>query len=147
MTTLNLTTRIDADISSCFDMARNIDVHMLSAGNTCEKAIAGRTSGLCELGDTITWKAKHFGITQKLTVEIVKFSRPNFFEDKMLKGAFKSMQHEHRFEEKEGMTIMTDKFEYEVPFGILGQLFDTIILKNYMKKFLLNRNQMLKSIL
>ncbi len=128
-------------------MARDIDVHTLSAGNTHEKSIAGRTSGLCELGDTITWEAKHFAITQRLTVEIVKFKRPYFFEDKMLKGAFKSMRHEHHFEEKEGMTIMTDKFEYEVPFGILGQLFNTIILKNYMTKFLLNRNQMLKLIL
>ena len=76
MTTICLTTEIKANIERCFDLSRDIDAHKLSAKNTNEKAIAGRTSGLCELGDTITWEAKHFGIRQKLTVEISQFDRP-----------------------------------------------------------------------
>lgn len=144
MTTIVLRTEIAGNIDQCFDLSRDIDVHKLSTQKTHEKAIAGRISGLCELGDKITWEAKHFGIVQHLTVEITKFNRPYLFEDKMISGAFKKMKHEHSFEEKDGKTIMTDKFEYEVPFGILGQLFDKIILKNYMKNFLMRRNQVLK---
>jgi ligand-binding SRPBCC domain-containing protein len=146
MTTIHLITEINATIEKCFDVSRDIDMHKLSAKNTNEQAIAGRTTGLCELGDKITWKAKHFGITQQLTVEITKLDKPFFFEDKMLKGAFKSMKHEHHFEAQNGKTIMTDKFQYEVPFGILGKLFDRLVLKNYMTRFLLTRNEILKSI-
>jgi hypothetical protein len=40
--------------------------------------------------------------------------------------------------------IMTDRFEFSSPFGIIGKLFDKLILKNYMKSFLLERNQVIK---
>ncbi len=41
--------------------------------------------------------------------------------DRMMKGAFKSLYHEHHFENKDGGTIMTDDFQYEPPYGILGR--------------------------
>ncbi|HPH47412.1 MAG TPA: SRPBCC family protein, partial [Chryseolinea sp.] len=100
MTTINLTTEIKATIERCFDLSRDVDAHKLSAKDTNEKAVSGRTSGLCELGDTVTWEAKHFGVIQNLTIEITQFNRPSFFEDKMVKGAFKSMRHQHHFEER-----------------------------------------------
>jgi len=146
MTIIELKTDIEADINRCFDLTRDIDIHKLSTEKTNEKAIAGRTSGLCELGDKITWEAKHFGIRQRLSVEITKFNKPKFFEDEMTKGTFKSMRYEHHFEEINGRTVMTDKFEYQVPFGFVGQFFDKIVLKNYMTKFLMERNKMIKKI-
>jgi ligand-binding SRPBCC domain-containing protein len=146
MTAIELETEIESEITRCFDLTRDIDIHKLSTEKTNEKAIAGRTSGLCELGDKITWEAIHFGIRQRLSVEITKFEKPFFFEDKMTKGAFKSMRHEHHFKEINGRTIMTDKFEYEVPFGLAGQLFDNIILKSYMTRFLRARNKVIKKI-
>jgi len=146
MTIINLTTTIRANIETCFDLTRDIDLHKLSTKNTKEKAVAGRTSGLCERGDTITWEATHFGIKQYLTVEITAMEKPHYFEDNMLKGAFKSMRHEHRFESKNDETIMIDKFQYKVPFGILGKLFDILILKNYMTRFLKIRNGVLKEV-
>jgi ligand-binding SRPBCC domain-containing protein len=146
MTRLDLSTLISADLATCFDVARDIDVHMASTAGTNEKAIAGRTSGLCELGDSITWEATHFGIRQKLTSQISKFKAPHFFEDRMLEGAFKSMRHEHLFEEKNGKTVMTDHFEYEVPYGIFGQLFNALVLKSYMYRFLVKRNAHIQSV-
>jgi ligand-binding SRPBCC domain-containing protein len=146
MTVIELETEIEGDINKCFDLTRDVDVHKLSTKKTNEKAIAGRTSGLCELGDKITWEAQHFGIRQKLSVEITKFEKPYFFEDKMTKGAFRSMRHEHHFKEDNGRTIMTDRFEYQVPFGFVGQLFDKVILKNYMTRFLKTRNKIIKKI-
>jgi ligand-binding SRPBCC domain-containing protein len=123
MTTIHLTTELYADIETCFDMARDIGTHLLSTKQTDEKVIYGRTSGLCELGDKITWEAGHFGLKQKLTIEITKLNRPYFFEDVMLKGAFRSMRHEHQFETKGDKTVMTDKFYNDVPFAILGNFF------------------------
>jgi ligand-binding SRPBCC domain-containing protein len=146
MTTIELETEINANINRCFDLTRDIDTHKLSTERTKEKVIAGRRDGLCELGDKVTWEAKHFGIRQQLSIEITKFSKPYFFEDKMTKGAFKSMRHEHYFKEYNGKTIMTDKFEYQVPFGIVGELFNWIILRSYMTNFLVTRNQIIKKL-
>ena len=139
-----LVTEINAPIEICFDAARNIDLHQQSTSKTKEKAIAGRSSGLCEKGDTVTWRAKHFGIWQKLTSEITIVNRPVLFEDRMLKGTFKSISHQHHFEFKNDKTIMTDDFHYESPLGILGKLADKLFLENYLRKFLIERNSFLK---
>lgn len=146
MTQIKLITEINAPIKSCFNISRDIDVHILSTTKTKEKAIAGRTSGLCQQGDFITWQAVHFGIRQKLTVEITQLKFPYFFEDKMIKGAFKSMNHKHFFEFKNNSTIMLDEFNYDVPYGLIGKLFNYFMLKKYMTKFLKTRNNVIKQI-
>lgn len=144
MPTIFLTTIIKSDIQTVFDLARDIDVHQKSTSKTNEKAIAGRTSGLIEEGETVTWKAKHLGIYQTLTTKIVSMNKPHHFVDVMQKGAFKSMKHQHIFTQEGKNTVMTDIFEFESPFGIIGKISNTIFFKNYMKTFLLERNQLIK---
>lgn len=119
-------------------------VHIASAAGTQEKAIGGRTSGLCEWGDEILWEARHLGIVQQLRVRITQMHAPMFFEDQMVHGAFRSMRHEHHFKEKDSGTLMIDLFYYEVPYGWIGQVFNRVILKGYMRRFLQTRNKLLK---
>ena len=145
MPKINLTTTIEAPIERVFDLARSIDLHKLSTKKTNEEAVGGKTSGLIELGETVTWRAKHFNVYQKLTVEITEYDRPNMFRDVMLKGAFKSMKHLHKFEKEGNNTKMYDVFEFESPFGIIGRLANLLFLKNYMTNFLIERNQELKT--
>ena len=144
MPIINLSTFINAPVERCFDLARSIDMHMLSVQTTKEKAIAGRTSGLINEGETVTWEAVHFFIRQKLTVTIPVMDRPHFFSDMMLEGAFKKMYHEHYFSQEGQITLMKDHFTYEVPYGIAGKIFDVIVLKKYMTVFLTRRNQAIK---
>jgi ligand-binding SRPBCC domain-containing protein len=146
MTTIHLSTNIYSSIETCFDLARSVDAHILSTQQTNEKAIAGRLTGLCELGDEITWQAKHFGIVQKLSVRITQMNPPRSFEDQMTKGAFQSFRHQHLFAFANGITTMTDEFCYEVPFGFVGRLFDKLVLKKYMTNLLLKRNDVLKAL-
>jgi ligand-binding SRPBCC domain-containing protein len=144
MAVIHLSTQINAPIETCFDLARSIDAHKQSTSKTKEKAIEGKTTGLIEEGETVTWQATHFGIRQKLTIKITKMERPHFFEDVMLQGAFKSMRHKHSFEAYDRGTTMHDEFYYETPLGILGKFFDMLILKSYMTRFLKQRNLYLK---
>lgn len=146
MTKILIKTKINAPIEIVFDLARSIDLHKNSTTGTNEEAIAGRTTGLIELDETVTWRAKHFGIYQKLTVKITAFERPNLFADTMLKGAFKSMRHAHKFEQDGEGTMMIDDFEFKSPLGIFGKIADYLFLKNYMTKFLVNKNKELKVI-
>ncbi len=146
MPTIRLETYIEAPIERVFDLSRSIDLHKLTTKETNEEAIAGKTSGLIGLDETVTWRAKHFGIYQKLTVKIVKYDRPNMFADKMLKGTFASMYHVHSFEKSEIGTKMIDQFEFKSPLGFLGMIADYLFLKKYMNNFLLIRNEELKAI-
>ena len=99
---------------------------------------------MIELGETVTWRAKHFGIWQTLTSKITEFDRPNFFADEMLQGAFKSFRHEHYFLSRNGQTLMKDVFVFESPLGILGRLFNRLVLTRYMTKLLEKRNRVIQ---
>lgn len=67
MPRIYLETRISAPVEIVFDLSRSIDLHKISTEHTKEEAIAGKTSGLIALGETVTWRAKHLGFTQNLT--------------------------------------------------------------------------------
>ncbi len=144
MTTITLTTNMQAPADICFDLSRSVRLHLISTQHTHETAIAGRTEGLFEKGDIVTWRAKHFGVYQTLTMQISELDEPRSFEDIMLKGIFKSIRHRHLFSEQKGITTMKDIFQYEVPFSIFGQLFDKLILKRYMTRLLEKRNLTIK---
>lgn len=145
MPTIYLSTFIQAKPSVVFDLSRNIDLHQISTKQTHEKVIAGRMSGLIELGESVTWRAKHFGFFQELTAKITAFEKPDSFTDEMVSGAFKSFRHIHKFEAKYNGTEMTDIFSYVSPLGILGKLADYLFLKRYMENLLMNRNLVIKA--
>ncbi|WP_339812632.1 SRPBCC family protein [uncultured Imperialibacter sp.] len=135
---------IEAPIDRCFDLSRSIDLHKISTSHTGEEAIGGVTSGLIGLSETVTWRARHFGIRQTLTTRITELDYPNFFVDKMVKGAFKRFRHEHHFKDLGGKTEMRDYFDYESPLGILGRMFDFVVLRKYMQDLLEQRNLVIK---
>lgn len=146
MTTINLTTKIKASKQIVFDSSRNIDIHQQSASKSNEVAIAGITSGLINLNETVTWRGKHFGfyLTHKSRITAMNFY--DYFVDEMEEGKFKIFKHEHFFEEKNGITIMTDKMQYQTPFSIFGKLFDILFLEKHLTNFLIERNKILKVI-
>ncbi len=144
MPILHLSIRIAAPPDRVFDLARSIEAHEASTEGTKERAIAGVTKGLIGLGEEVTWQARHFGIKQRLTVRITKFERPFRFQDVMLKGAFKSMKHDHEFKPQGKGTLMMDRFEFQSPFGILGSVVDRLFLAEYMHRFLMRRGEVLK---
>lgn len=145
MTKIILETEIQAPREVCFDLSRSIDFHAFTMVRSAERAISGRTTGLIEKDDTVTWEAVHFGFRQQLTSRIIALERPLMFIDEMEKGPFKSLKHIHSFQVEGGRTIMTDTFEYTVPYGPFGKLFDRIVLRRYMTSLLRKRNRVLKS--
>jgi ligand-binding SRPBCC domain-containing protein len=144
MPCLEIVTDIAAPIERVFDFARSIDVHQESQTRHREKAVAGRTSGLIEAGESVTWEAVHFGVKQRLASRIDAMTRPVHFRDSMISGAFAGFVHDHHFEEIPGGTRMTDVFEYTAPLGILGRLADVLFLKRYMGRLLEERNEVIR---
>src|SRR5437762_3834452 len=108
MPVIKIETLLPASRERCFDASRDLDLHVKSMTGTSEKAVAGRTSGLIEMGEQVTWEGRHFGVRQRLTSKITAYDRPRYFQDSMLRGAFHSFVHDHYFEAIAEGTKMTD---------------------------------------
>jgi ligand-binding SRPBCC domain-containing protein len=122
LTVIDLTTDIDAPIERVFDLARDLDLHARSMAHTGEHAVGGRTIGRVGVGDTVTWRARHFGVWWSLTSRITAVEAPVRFEDVEDRGPFASFRHEHRFERNGDGTRMRDHWEHRSPLGPLGRL-------------------------
>lgn len=146
MSILRLSTGIRAPIERCFDLARSVDVHVASTAGTEERVVGGVMRGLMELGDEVTWRARHLGVQQQLTSRITAFRRPSYFRDSMVKGAFRRFDHDHRFEHDGGVTTMIDVFDFDAPLGVLGALADRLFLAAYMRRFLEERAQVIRRV-
>lgn len=146
MPVIKYTTFIEAPISRCFDLARDVDVHTITTSTTNERAVAGVTKGLLKKGDSVTWEATHFGVRQRLTARITEMNAPYTFTDELVKGAFHSFTHRHTFIEQGMGRIMEDVFDYKSPLGILGKLADRLFLERYIRNFIVSRSKELKKI-
>ncbi|TMB97733.1 MAG: SRPBCC family protein [Chloroflexi bacterium] len=140
---IHLETSIDAPPDIVFDAARDVTVHIESARDTGERAVAGVTHGPMDLGDTVTWEARHFGVPMRLTVRISELDRPRMFADVMVEGPFRSMRHVHRFVTLPTGTRMIDDFEYAAPLGPVGSI-ASLILTPYLRRFLARRADVLR---
>jgi len=119
---------------------------MDSTAGTKERAVAGITTGLIADGESVTWRGRHFGLTLQHTSRITQYEPPAFFQDIMTAGAFKTLEHDHRFHEHNGGTMMEDELRFSAPFGVLGSLAETLVLREYLTRFLRERNQFVKQV-
>ena len=145
MASIHLTTFIAAPVKIVFDLSRSISLHKISTADTNEEAVAGTTSGLIKLNETVTWQAKHLYKVRRFTSKITAMKIPDYFTDEMLHGDFKNFKHAHHFKEAANGTIMIDLLEFESPYGIAGRVANKFYLKNYLEKLLIKRNIIIKN--
>ncbi len=146
MPTIHLQTLIHAPVQTVFDLSRSIDLHVDSMAHTRERAIAGRTSGLISLGESVTWEGRYLGVKQRLKVQITAMDPPHSFTDEQQKGAFKSFKHVHTLQAVPEGTLMIDAFAYESPFGFIGRIFNRLVLDRYLRHMLGIRNVTIKRV-
>jgi ligand-binding SRPBCC domain-containing protein len=146
VTILRLETLIDAPQERVFDLACSIDLHQTSMAAHGERAVAGVTHGLIGLGESVTWRARQFGLPVQLSSRITSFDRPHHFRDEMVTGPFKRFSHDHIFELASSGTLMRDVFDYEAPLGALGKLADWLFLTSHMTRLLKSRNMVVKAV-
>ena len=146
MSKILIETYIKAPIERCFDLSRSVDLHLMSAAETNELAVAGVTRGLLGPGDNVTWEARHFGVIQRLSVQITAYDRPKFFRDSQTKGIFRRFDHDHFFETKGDGTLIREIFDFDCPMGTLGKLVADYFVARHLRKFLIKRNEIIKKV-
>jgi ligand-binding SRPBCC domain-containing protein len=104
-------------------------------------------------GTEITFKFRaipHVPIHERWTALITEFAFNEYFADTQKQGPFKSWHHTHTFEAKfvdgrEG-TVVGDDVEYEVGFGAIGKLIETMIFQRMMRSIFEHRKKALEKV-
>lgn len=144
-TTVVVVTETPHAVELLFDASLDIDAHVGSMSHSGEEAVAGVTSGRIGLGESVTWRARHFGVRLTMTTRITELERPHRFVDEQIAGPFRSFHHIHEFERRGGVTIMTDTLTLASP--VFGALAERLVLAPYLRRLLRRRNAFLLGML
>jgi ligand-binding SRPBCC domain-containing protein len=142
--TIVLRTEIEASREVVFDLSRSVALHVRSMDAYAEEVVEQPSHDLLGPGDEVTWRARHFGVLLEVRSRITAFDRPVSFRDSMVAGPFARFDHDHLFEVTDGRTRMTDRFDYVLPFGLVGRLADVLAVKRHLKRLVAARAQAVK---
>jgi ligand-binding SRPBCC domain-containing protein len=144
---LDLTVTVDAPAELVFDTSLQVDVHTASMAGSGERAVGGVTTGRLNLGDEVTWQARHFGRSWRMTSRITACDRATYFVDEQVAGPFVGWRHAHHFTQRpDDTTLMRDVIEYAAPYGLLGRLAEVVFLDHYMAGLIMTRNRYIATI-
>lgn len=140
MPTIEITTEIRAPRERVFDLARDVHAHTRSLARTREEVVAA-PGPLLGLGDEVTFRGRHFGRWWTHTARITELRPPEFFRDEMVRGFFARFRHDHRFEERDGMTAMADHVDFASGYPLADR-----VLARYVERLLRERARALKEL-
>ncbi|MFD0883273.1 SRPBCC family protein [Streptosporangium algeriense] len=147
MVNFEVVTHVMAPPERVFDISLDVDVHSASMAGSAEEAVDGVTAGGMRLGDTVTWRARHFGLHWRMTSTISAYDRPGHFVDEQVSGPFERWYHAHRFHgDDHGGTVMSDIVEFAAPLGPLGRAAELLVLRHYMPRLIRTRNRYVKRV-
>ena len=147
MAEIVISTYIDAPQELCFDLARDVGVHVESASFSNERLVPpGKLTGLLGVGDLVCFEGRHFGVRQRFCAKITALDRPRVFIDEMVQGVFSSLRHVHEFSPSGDGTLMVDRLVWKAPLGVLGLLADRLFLERHMTWFVTTKQSHLKEI-
>lgn len=141
--TVSDTVHINAPIERCFLLSTSIDLVQRTLGM---RPVSGKMTGLVEMGDQLIWAGWKFGFPQMHETLITAYDRPNFFQDTMGRGRFKTFSHDHGFAEIGGRTLLHDKVRFSLPLGFLGSMVATQIVVPHIAKLIQQRFLLLKRV-
>lgn len=139
-----MTTWVAAPVERCFRLSLSLELHMDSARGG-ERIVDGKPGGLLLEGETVTWKGRHFGLRLRHQSVIDGWRPFSFFRDSMVKGAFRSFQHDHHFASMDDGTRMRDEIRFSAPYGPLGRVVEGRVAKHLLR-MLQRRNAYLKQV-
>jgi ligand-binding SRPBCC domain-containing protein len=137
---------IHAPIERCFLLSTSLELvgqvlemHPVEGGSR-------KTAGLMVQGDRIEWHGWLFGLPHVHQSLVTRYERPDFFQDTMVRGRFKQYQHDHRFTEIDGHTLLVDKLRLSLPFGWPGKMVARHVMVPHISQLLRRRMQLLKQV-
>jgi ligand-binding SRPBCC domain-containing protein len=78
---------------------------------------------------------------------ITEFRWNDFFCDEQRRGPFKYFHHCHRIREERSGTVVSDDVEYQLPFDVLGEVANSVMMKRQIRSLFRHRQKMLPILL
>jgi hypothetical protein len=97
-------------------------------------------------GTLINYSLRVHGIPLRWTSEITEWEPPHHFVDLQLRGPYKLWRHEHRFEARDGGTLIADTINLALPLGVLGQLAYKIKVKSDIEEIFTFRKEKIRAL-
>lgn len=86
-------------------------------------------------GQVMTYIVKPLlGIPLAWMTEITHVEPLKYFVDEQRKGPYKLWHHQHHFKAIEGGTEMIDLVHYRLPFGLVGSVVNSLVVKEELEK-------------
>lgn len=86
------------------------------------------------------------GIKTTWVTEITHIKEHEYFVDEQRVGPYKIWHHQHHLEKTENGTLMTDIVSYQPPFGFLGDIANSIIIKAKLNEIFNYRTKVLEEL-
>lgn len=86
------------------------------------------------------------GIAMHWQTKICSVEKHKVFADTQLKGPYKSWEHTHTFEKINNGVLMKDIINYELPFGFIGDIAHTLLVKKKIENIFAYRKSVLEKI-
>ncbi len=94
-----------------------------------------------KLGDTIQYKVCLHSFYFCWQTTVVEYEENVSFTDLLEEGPFSFWRHQHLFEEEEGGTLMTDRIEYKLKFGVFGGIAAHFFVRRELDRIFTNRHE------
>jgi ligand-binding SRPBCC domain-containing protein len=145
MTTIKMTTIIKAPASTCFAVSLDVGIELQAASQHGIRAISGVTSGVMREGETVTWGVRQYGLWIRHTSVIGGYDKPTYFQDRMVRGLFRSFEHDHFFHPTSPTeTTMCDEVRFSMPGWLLGPVSERLVVRRRLRDLLAERNRLIK---
>lgn len=141
MTILEMTTEISTSANALYRF--HLDVQ--NARIVTPKFIVLRFQHLPEkmtIGSTFTVEINQFGFWMPWDIIVEQMIPDTLMVDRQFeRGPFRYWRHEHRFTPVAGKTLLTDRIEYVLPFGIVGMIIDRLFFQFIQKQLFAYRHK------
>jgi ligand-binding SRPBCC domain-containing protein len=99
-------------------------------------------------GTLLEYRLALFGIRFYWKTLIERWSPEESFVDVQLKGPYALWRHTHTFEElSRTSTLVRDRVEYQIPYGLFGRIAHGLFVKRALKKIFDHRAQVIARLL
>lgn len=108
---------------------------------------AGRTTGFVQDGDTVLWRGWQLGLPQVHQSKIRRLQPNRFFQDCMMRGRFKSFEHDHAFvKQSKGDVLLRDELRFTMPLGWAGWAVGRAVLVPHIRELMHRRFALIKEL-
>lgn len=106
-----------------------------------------RTDRQLQAGSLINYRLRIHGLPMRWTSEITVWEPPYRFVDMQLSGPYKLWRHEHSFREHNGGTLIRDRVDYALPFGMIGEIAHALMVRRDVENIFEFRRERLQQLL